>query len=127
MKKVEHRKHMVYRARNARLMTPLLSRFYELARNAKLTLPLGRAAYQVNRHMNGDTRGEFCHDSYLRDVVAAMRRTLPETARRWQAHWLRGGSLKALRYSHEEWLRLRREREAELRAMMYQTSNPPRV
>jgi hypothetical protein len=89
-------------------MTPIMSKAYSLALRLGLTYPAGRAAYVANRHANGGLKGR--ND---KQILLSVR---PETAKAWERHWLQGGSLKAMRYTAVEWNRLRREREAEIRA-----------
>ena len=104
-----------------RTITPLMLRYYNLAIEQGLTFCVGRAAYMVNRHYNGDLRRmglapeREVGPRWLRKAqITALRGIRLSTARRWSEHWGKGGSLKALSYTEPEWNQIRKERRADL-------------
>ena len=92
-------------------MTPTFHRLYRLAKENNLTCPMGRAVAQTSRHQNDGYSG--FPDS---EEVVLMKRFRLSTVKRWLAHVKSGGSIKALRYTHEEWLAKRRKNDRECRA-----------
>lgn len=91
--------------------------FTQLAVDAHLSHPTGRAWYACNRAANEATR--HTHLVYreefplfpdpIRNVaLLRMLRCRPETARRWQRHMHRGGSVKSLQRTYLEELARRR-------------------
>jgi hypothetical protein len=91
-----------------RPMTTIMSKAYELAIKHSLTFKIGRAAYVANRAHNG---GMTRYGGVYLTIMESMK---SKTAKRWQEHWLNGGSLKALRYSAVEWNHLRHKRKREM-------------
>jgi len=84
-------------------ITPLLDRFYTLARAARLDHPLGGAAALDNRHYN-----DGHHNDTDEESVVLMRAFGDETAARWDIHITNGGSLKKLGLFKEDQLTERR-------------------
>ncbi len=101
-------------------MTPMLHRLHKLAKRHHLPNALGRAIYVLNRHYNAGPVGWGGDPGPHReaDEIKFMRTIKPETAKRWLLHWSNDGSLKALKYSREEFLALRRKRYAEVKQFM---------
>jgi len=93
-----------------RTIPPLMLTYYNLAVEANLPNVLGRAAYLVNRHYNGDLRrlgltfeGEYTSRQLRKARIKALKTVRSDTARRWLDHWESNGSLKALKYTQESW------------------------
>jgi len=100
-------------------MTPLISRLHKLAIKHHLSCPLGRALAQTNRHYN-DGWGSTSYDvsGGPKSDLDAMRRMGNARAQRWLKHWKAGGSLRVYGINRNEQLRLRRERDAEVRTLI---------
>ena len=90
-----------------RPLTPLMSRYYKLARRLGLSHARGRAIYAANRHAN--------LDAYRKRGAALLRATRPSTAQRWETHWDNGGSIHALRYTQTQWCDMRKVAARRLR------------
>jgi hypothetical protein len=105
-----------------RTIPPLMLTYYNLCVEERLSLCLGRAAYLVNRHYNGDLRRlglaptyELSTKQLRRARIRALCSIKESTAQRWTDHWEANGSLKSLRYRQAEWNQIRRENRKENR------------
>jgi hypothetical protein len=98
-------------------MRPYPCRFPEhlaLAKALKLPNPEGRALYACNRQQSGGMKWTY-ETSY--SAAETMTKCLPATADRWLEHFRNGGSIRSLKYSHEEFNKERRERDGERRRL----------
>lgn len=95
--------------------------FYRIAKRLGLSHPFGRAAYLANRLINGDYRQAVSRTTSwgngptAAEDEAALRSVRAETAARWERHWRRGGSIKALRYSQDAWLNKKSAEDARVK------------
>jgi len=85
------------------------------AEDAGLDCALGRALYACNRSKNTWPSKADAHVRSAKTPLEVMQSTRLETAQRWLAHWLRGGSIYALCYTSDaqraDFVRERSERD----------------
>lgn len=89
-----------------------LAQLRTIAQDAGMSFALGRAAYCKNRATNASFWSTPYRANALPFWVGKMRAIRPSTARRWQAHVLQGGSIKALRHSIVQWRAIRAKNHA---------------
>jgi hypothetical protein len=84
--------------------------FTKMAIGMGLANPLGRAAYAMNRAINAGCGAGLAFAGIVPTTPATfLQKCKDTTAQRWLAHFLAGGSLRALRYkNHARYNRARR-------------------